>query len=167
MRNKRYTVSVIVLMIILVSGVSAPLLGAERLGTIDSAKHETWSPSPGGAALRSLLFPGWGQSYNQAPMKAVIYGGIEEVLIYSIYRSHRQFMYYKQLDGYEINADNHRDDRNRLTWYLAGAIVMSIMDAYVDAHLFDFDVSDDLSHAPKDNGFMNSGVNVTIGWIQP
>ncbi len=133
----------------------------------DTALVKRWSPSPTGATLRSLVFPGWGQAYNRAPLKAVIYGGIEQALIYSIYQSHRQFRFYKQFDDFKILAENHRDNRNRLTWYLAGAIVMSMMDAFVDAHLYHFDVSEDLSHVPVENGFLNSGVNITIGWIDP
>ncbi len=129
-----------------------------------SDKATIWSPSPAGAAFRSLLLPGWGQAYVKHPLKAVIYGGIEQALIYNVYRSNNQYHYFKGQEGFEISADNWREDRNRLSWYLAGAIILSMMDAYVDAHLYHFNVSDDLS---SQQGFMGSGIIVNIGWRMP
>lgn len=42
-------------------------------------------------------------------------------------------------------ARSQKEDRNRLSWYLALSIIVSMMDAYVDAHLYNFEVSDDFS----------------------
>ncbi|MFH0765818.1 MAG: DUF5683 domain-containing protein [Calditrichota bacterium] len=109
---------------------------------IDSTK--AWKPNPTGAALRSLILPGGGQAYNQQPLKAVIYGGLEEGLIFGVYRQHQLFKSSRR-SGDDVGADFYRNDRNRLTWYLTGVIILSMVDAYVDAHLFDFDVSDKFS----------------------
>lgn len=94
--------------------------------------------------MRSLVVPGWGQAYNQQPLKAVIYAGLEQGLIYGIYRNHTLFRQ-SQLAGLNDDAGFYKNERNRLGWYLAGTLILSVMDAFVDAHLFSFDVSDDLS----------------------
>ncbi len=128
----------------------------------DSAPSSAWKPSPTGAALRSLVFPGWGQAYVQKPVKAVIYGGIEYSLLYGIVRQHKLFQYYDRIDD-ESRTDFYRNNRNQLIWYLTGALIVAVMDAYVDAHLFDFDVSDDLTFNRQDRyGF--SGVKLNLRW---
>lgn len=130
----------------------------------DTIKAGVWSPSPTGAAFRSLFFPGWGQSYVGSPLKAVIYGGIEQGLIYTVYRQHRLFRYYKDQEQDQF-AETHRNNRNRMTWYLAGAIILSMLDAYVDAHLYYFDVSDDLSERGSNSeGFLGTGILVNVYW---
>lgn len=121
-----------------------------------------WKPSPTGAALRSLLLPGWGQAYDRRPLKAVIVGGIEEGFIYGVYRQHQLFRDARGLRD-ESSAKFYREQRNRLTWMLAGAIIFSVVDAYVDAHLYGFEVSEQLS----DRGLRVGGVNVGLGGATP
>ena len=133
----------------------------------DDVSEEAWTPSPASAAFRSLFLPGWGQAYVNRPLKAVIYGGIEQALILSIYRKHRLYNYYDRRDEGNF-AGAHKEDRNRLSWYLAGAIIMSMADAYVDAHLYNFDVSDDFSSTPTDSpesAFYLGRIKVTFSWI--
>lgn len=126
-----------------------------------------WKPSPSGAVLRSLVLPGWGQAYVRHPLKAVIYGGIEQGLVLSIYRQER-FRRYYQARGEEENVRFYRDQRDRLTWYLAGSILLSTLDAYVDAHLYDFDVSEEgLNSIDKNrqNSLQVFGITVKFNWI--
>jgi len=111
--------------------------------------------------FRSLLLPGWGQAYNRRPLKAVIVGGIEEGLIYGVYRQHQLFMDERRF-GNEPIALAYREDRNRMAWMLAGVLIFSMTDAYVDAHLYHFDVSDKLSSA---TGLNVGGVMINLGWI--
>ena len=87
--------------------------------------------------------PGWGQAYVGSPIKAVIYGGAEQALILSIYKSHRDYKR-ERANGEAFVAEKYKNDRNRLSWYLAGALILAMADAYVDAHLYDFDVSENL-----------------------
>ncbi|MBM3329673.1 MAG: hypothetical protein FJY67_09430 [Calditrichaeota bacterium] len=100
---------------------------------------EPFRPSPTGAALRSLALPGWGQSYNRQPLKAVIYGGAEAAFIYGIYRQDQLRAANARMGRSDIAAI-YREDRNRLGWYLAGMIILAMVDAFVDAHLYGFDV---------------------------
>jgi len=132
----------------------------------DSISDSEWCPSPSGAALRSFVFPGWGQAYAQQPLKAVIYGGIEQGFIYGIYRQHKFYQYHKS-KGNTRFANFYRNDRNRLGWYLTAAIILSVMDAFVDAHLYEFDVSNNLTNAPDRRGFSGIGVSVGFTWRVP
>jgi len=132
-------------------------------GSIVAAPYDKqeWRPSPSGAAFRSFALPGWGQAYNRKPLKAVIFGGIEEGLLYGIYRQHQLFRDERRA-GNEPQALAYREDRNRLTWMLAGALILSMTDAYVDAHLFGFDVSEKLTVFDRNPG---EGVRVRLGLI--
>ena len=109
--------------------------------------------SPRTALIRSALFPGWGQWYNGQKIKAILVLGGEATLIgYSIFyhnKAARSTEAY-QRDYYEYNG-------NRFIWWLAGLHVLSILDAYVDAHLWDFDVGPDLSIR---HGWGESGENI-------
>ena len=130
-------------------------------GYTQSPAPAPWRPSPTGAAFRSLFLPGWGQAYNQHHLKAVIYGGIEEGLIYGVYRQHQLFMDARH-DGDEPLALAFKEDRNRMTWMLSGVVILSMVDAYVDAHLFDFDVSDKLTLSlPPDP----KQIQINFAWI--
>lgn len=124
---------------------------------VQSAK---WKPSPGGAALRSLVYPGWGQAYNCRPLKAVIIGTVEEGLIFGILREHQLFRDARRFKD-DTAASLYKDQRNRIVWMLAGWMIYASVDAFVDAHLYDFDVSDQLSCAGLEAG----GIKIQFGWI--
>lgn len=100
--------------------------------------------NPTGASLRSLAIPGWGQYYNGQKIKAALAMAIEAGEIgTAIYWNTRA----------KNTADPeekffYQDYRNQALWFLAGTIVLSMLDAYVDAHLFDFDEGPSLD---KDN----------------
>lgn len=137
----------------------------------------SWRPSPTGAALRSLFIPGWGQMYARQPLKAVIYAGLEQGFIYGIYRQDKLYRYYSAR-GDESTANVYRNDRNRLGWYLTATLIVSVMDAYVDAHLYGFDVSDELAGSNEKHdsgnrikstlgGFPGGGIALNIFWRIP
>jgi|GEM_PF-6364964 len=139
---------------------------AEVVFSPDSTVAIRYSPSPTGAALRSMAFPGWGQMYNGAPVKAVIYGGIEQGLIYGIYRYHETWRYWVET-GQPDYAEFYRQQRNRMVWYLAGAVLASMVDAYVDASLYNFDVDENLTGILYHEDLFGSGINVSLGWKDP
>jgi hypothetical protein len=114
--------------------------------TAEKSKH-----SPTGALLRSAVFPGWGQLYNKKYIKAVIIGAGESVLIYQTAWHWHKTSTYKDLyinaeagsdarRDYFYKFDSYRDLRNQYIWFLGLTVFYSMFDAYVDAHLQNFDI---------------------------
>jgi hypothetical protein len=98
-------------------------------------------PSPRGAMLRSLVLPGWGQAYNGKWFKAAVIAGAEIGLITNSIIQNRL----AKNSSAESDKAFYINNRNLSYWWLSGVILFSIIDAYVDAHLFDFDESPNLS----------------------
>jgi hypothetical protein len=96
--------------------------------------------SPSGAMLRSLAIPGWGQFYNEQWLKGIFVAGVELGILANA------FIQNNLADKAETKAERefYMDNRNLSYWWLAGTILLSMADAYVDAHLFGFDESIDL-----------------------
>ncbi len=128
-------------------------------------------PSPSSVMRKSMILPGWGQVVNQQIWKVpIIYGMLAGLAYYSIqmdqsYRDYRAAFYNSQNpDGDQrfgptpphIDPNQSPDAmrynrnvyRNRRDLTIIGVILaygLNIVDAYVFAHMRDFDVSDDLS----------------------
>ncbi len=122
--------------------------------------------SPKKAALLSTALPGLGQVYNKKYWKIpIIYGGFA-ALGYFINTNQTKYVQYRNAYRYRIDADSttiddyvgkYTDDNlNTLQSYyhryrdlsvigVALLYVLNIVDASVDAHLFTFNVDDNLS----------------------
>lgn len=122
--------------------------------------------SPRKAALFSTILPGAGQAYNKKYWKMpIIYAGFAG-LGYAIQFNQSRYTKYRDAYKYRIDGDvstiddytNIYTDENLNTlqqYYhrfrdlsIVGAValyVLNIVDASVDAHLYTFDVSDNLS----------------------
>ena len=134
MKGKVYlTLSVLVLLL------SHPGLAEER----------EWKPSPRGALLRAFLLPGWGQFYNHRYAKGVGVMLIESALIAELaQRWHRSNQLWQESRSYppgseqrELYQDRYikaENKRNAYIWWTSGWVVLSALDAYVDAYLFGF-----------------------------
>jgi len=100
--------------------------------------------SPTGALLRSALLPGWGQFYNQEPLKGVILGTVELGLLAWLVREHivaedaRQAYLVSGDPADESRYETHKQRRIDLIWYTSAAWLYGMFDAYVDAYLFSF-----------------------------
>ena len=104
--------------------------------------------SPTGALLRSVAFPGWGQFYNRKYFKSAVVFGAETTFItlaaieWGRMNKHKKnfqnpdhpdrYWEFEQFEFYE-------DRRNLFLWITAGIVFLSMFDAYVDAHLYNFD----------------------------
>ncbi|MDL2224332.1 DUF5683 domain-containing protein [Bacteroidales bacterium OttesenSCG-928-M06] len=150
-------------------------------------------PDPTKAVLYSAAFPGLGQLYNRKYWKLpIVYGGFIGCA-YAITWNHKTYVDYR--DAYKDLVDNDpnttswmnygtnedylksvlrsRRDRFRryrdLSCFIAiGLYAVCMIDAYVDAQLFEFDISEDLSmrvdpvifnktaHNPRGVGFQCS-----------
>ncbi len=139
--------------------------------TSDNAVQNDTIPEPRTVMLRSLMVPGWGQITNQQAWKVPIVYGVIGGMIYAAivfdnqYQGYRAAYYNSFADNTDmrfgptpdfVNPDfsqeGLRQQRNSfrnqrdLTFVLVGvAYALNAIDAYVFAHMRDFDVSDDLS----------------------
>lgn len=121
--------------------------------------------SPSKAALYSAVLPGLGQVYNRKYWKVPVIGIGAGALIYGLNFNQSNFSMFKEelikrqqglgnldpeLDRYSdanLNElqDFYRRNRDLTIVGLALLYALNIIDATVDAHLFEFNVDDDLS----------------------
>jgi hypothetical protein len=56
--------------------------------------------------------------------------------------------------------DHYRDQRDAFAWYLGAIYFLNLVDAYVSANLFDFDVGPDLTVAGRGYPSVNATIRV-------
>jgi signal transduction histidine kinase len=104
--------------------------------------------SPMGALLRSVALPGWGQFYNKKYFKSAVVFGAETTFItlaaiewHRMNKHKRNFQNLDHPDRYwEFEQFQfYEDQRNLYLWITAGIVFLSMFDAYVDAHLYNFE----------------------------
>lgn len=119
------------------------------VSTVDAwyaASPDTLSnKNPTGAMLRSIFVPGWGQFYNEKPFKGLLIAGTQITFLTNALI----FDKWGQQAITELDRAYYYDNRSLYYWLLGASILYSMTDAFVDAHLFDFDESPDLSLAYK------------------
>ena len=52
-------------------------------------------------------------------------------------------------DNYLLNRDFYRNERDSFAWYLGALYFLNLVDAYVGANLYDFDVSPELGEGGR------------------
>lgn len=154
----------------------------------DSVDKETYIAR---AMWKSLMVPGWGQWQNKHYWKIPIIYGAYAGAIYSLQFAASEYRVYR--DAYNIRVDGnddtqdpfdgsvegnpsltnqqlqrtrdfHRRNRDLSVIILVGIHAINVLDAYVAAHLKEFDVSDDLSMRIKPISFLYNGRNTaTVG----
>ena len=97
--------------------------------------------SPWGATLRSAIFPGWGQWYNESYFKSAVYLGLVSYVGYEIYWNKTKYA--------KTGDAKYEDSRSRFSWYLGLTYLIMLTDAHVDAHLFDFEKAIELAVTPS------------------
>ncbi|MEQ8908544.1 MAG: DUF5683 domain-containing protein [Vicingaceae bacterium] len=129
--------------------------------------------SPKKATLLSAAVPGLGQAYNKKYWKIPLVYAAIGVPLYFALDQRDQFEEFKQAYLYRVDEDPstvdtkyddvytdenlenlidyHRRNRDLLFVLTGVAYMLNIVDAAVDAHLYYFDVSDDLSASIKPN----------------
>lgn len=108
--------------------------------------------SPTKATLYSFIAPGGGQYYNEAPWKALFWGGSEIGFIALTSYHQNKFNDYKdkrdqattteEWAKWDKEAGDQIHKRNNGFWWLGSTIILSMMDAYVDAALFNYEEED-------------------------
>lgn len=124
-----------------------------------------WKPEPTEALWRSGVLAGWGQFYNDEWFKGVLMLGAEVATVYGIVYHADQAAIEKRLAESYFNSastqpdsewnsrlanehlknfNDHRVAYETHIWLTALVVVYSMLDAYVDAHLYDFEVDEEL-----------------------
>src|SRR5437899_3312003 len=119
----------------------------------------------------SAVLPGAGQLYNENYWKVPVIWGLTGYWIYEWVKLNNQYKDFG--DQYDVSIstlspggnahlrgvrDFYRDERDKFAWYLGGLYFLNLVDAYVGAHLYDFDISPDLGAG----GRLVPGVTATI-----
>ena len=144
-----------------------------RRAAADSAALPHYRISPRSAFLRSLVLPGWGQSSIGAPGRGAVYFALESGSLWMVYKSGQKLQEARELERI-MHADgrlepertlglvkarrNEREDWITLSvfwFFFSGA------DAYVAAHLRDFDTHVDVEPGPQ--GGTQLRLNVPLG----
>jgi len=105
--------------------------------------------SPWGAVLRSAIIPGLGQFYNESYWKIPIIWGTAALLISgwvynnNLYNDNKDLFINTDQYLYQYRRDFYRNQRDNFTIYLVVLYVLNLLDAYVDAQLYDFNVEED------------------------
>ena len=99
----------------------------------------------------SAIFPGSGQIYTENYWKVPIIWGIGGYWIYEwiqLNNKYNQFRsdYTRTSSEQDLRLRNwYHDERDRFAWFLGGLYMLNLVDAYAGAHLYDFNVSPDLT----------------------
>jgi hypothetical protein len=112
--------------------------------------------SPTTAVLLSAVLPGAGQFYNESYWKIPIIAGLVGYFGYEYFRQNNYYKDYRDQYSASQTPQNpegnlslkelrefYRDQRDDFIWYFTIVYVINLVDAYIDAHLFDFDVKDE------------------------
>jgi len=148
---------------------------------VENTFFDLFSGNPGKAALYGLILPGGGQIYNRRWWKLPLVYGLEAFLVKSIIDNTKGYNAYQEaylsnlngviveLDGtsdvgiLKGRRDQFRKSREYAWVFFIGGHLITIFEAFIDRHLMEFDVSDDLTFQPiiTEIGSFN-GITYTI-----
>ena len=146
----------IFLIVALLSSISLSQPDSVKVSKDTVQQKFVMQKSPVGALLRSALLPGWGQIYNHSYWKAPIIWGFIGYYLYYWIRNNNKYLSYsdstrkylaenneRYYKPYQSVRDQYHDQRDLFTIYIAITYFLNLLDAYVDAHLFDFDIREE------------------------
>ena len=121
-------------------------------GALEVEEVDLWSTgvSPTGAVLATPLFPGWGQLYSDNFWKAGMAYGVEMYFWTNILNRDRQAVRARDFANtfptddpnytrYNAIAEESWEQMRDFAWWSGGVLLIIALDAYVGAHLFNFD----------------------------
>lgn len=114
--------------------------------------------SPAKAVIMSAVIPGLGQYYNESYWKIPVVYGLGAFFIYEYRKFDKDFKNYtgqyeasktinNPYGSYYLKSykEYYRDKRDAFIWYGGFLYLINILDAFVDAHLYNFDVNENVS----------------------
>lgn len=149
--------------------------GQERSdgGTAPADTLDGPAVSPGGAFLRSLALPGWGQAYVGAPGRGVVYFAMEAGSLWMTYKTTRQLREARAVQEWmrergDLEADEAFSlvgsrEEQREDWIALSAflVLFSGADAFVAAYLADFD--EHVGVRPQPGGGVRLEARIRVG----
>ncbi len=122
-----------------------------QMDTLNNPDVYIPTKDPGTAILRSAILPGWGQYYNESYWKIPVFWGILGWCAYNYVTNNNNYSDYRDLytgsnfsiESYRRLRDYYRDQRDLFVIYMGITYLANLLDAYVDANLFDFNVTED------------------------
>jgi hypothetical protein len=164
-KNIRSGLLLVVLVSLLGPGWPKSVCAQEKMVADSTTLAKPHSPTK--AAIFSAVLPGLGQAYNKKYWKIpIVYAGFG-VLAYFAISNRNEYKKYKEAYTYVASGDSSYIDndyvfeydeqqlldgknyhrRNMELSFILGGLwyILNIVDASVDAHFFDYDVSDDLT----------------------
>jgi hypothetical protein len=149
MLSKNHIIKIFALLIFIsIAGYSQQNSDSIRTSDTKTDSVFVMSKSPLGAVLRSAVIPGWGQFYNESYLKIPVIWGLGFWFGYEWKWNNDQYIFYRNKysathdEFYRLNRTFYRDQRDLFTIYMVILYIANLIDAYVDANLFDFDVSE-------------------------
>ena len=137
-------------------------VGQEKSVTTEPAKKIITTK---GAMLRSALLPGWGQWYNGAKIKSILVFGVEAGLGAGAVVQNQRYIEERYRSEVDVTAVQfYQDSRGQLLWYMGAGYFLNILDAFVDAYLWDFDTSENLSVTPMITSPASMGIRISFVW---
>ncbi len=116
------------------------------------APLDTWDTgvSATGAVLMTPLFPGWGQLYSDNSWRAALAFGVEMFYWSNMLMRDRRAIRYKgfgqgfeegsqERNYYNALATENWEQVRDFAWWSGGVLLIIALDAYVGAHLFQFE----------------------------
>jgi hypothetical protein len=131
---------------------------AEGRTVVDSAR----APSPAGAMLKSLLVPGLGQITLGRKLTAAVFLAFEGATLAMVIKSQRELNDARAESGGVETPLVLEKSRKREDWLVLMGLnhVLSGLEAYVSAHLWDF--PGDLQLQALPDGSMRAGASIPV-----
>lgn len=129
--------------------------------TAKSSESSTLSSiNPNSALIYSAILPGTGQVYAESYFHGTVFFSLNGYFLYKIVSKQIEAADYKdkwnqnpKIPGYEQQYLDAFESRNMHIWLWALTYMLNLMDAYVEASLYNFDKRIDLK---VDSGFIDS-----------
>ena len=119
----------------------------------------------------SAAVPGAGQFYNGDYWKIPVIIGIGANWAHEWNTLNNDYRYFRDKyesslpygnSTYKSNREFYRDERDRFAWYIGALYFINILDAYVGAHLYDFDVGPSLSLRGRNGAGISASVKIRL-----
>jgi hypothetical protein len=125
----------------------APVVRVTEANTVSNPVNyeQQLSQQPTIGLLKSAVIPGWGQLGNHRYIKAGVFAALQTWFVLSAVHYGSAAADYRSQWNDAVDPSNrndyyglyqdHRDDRNKFTWFAVINSFVAMFDAFVDAHL--------------------------------